>query len=71
MTKPIDITGKRFGLLTAKMRVGNANGAALWRCKCACGREVDVRIDYLKAGRRRQCHINNHPRESAKDLGID
>jgi hypothetical protein len=71
MTKPVDITKQSFGLLTAEMRVGSKNGAALWRCRCICGRKVNVRVDFLKAGKRKQCHIDHHPRESASDLGID
>jgi len=71
MTKPVDITGQTFGLLTAKMRVGSKNGAALWRCKCICGRVVEVRVDFLKAGKRKKCHKDNHAPESARDLGID
>lgn len=38
MVPPIDITGQRFGRLTAIRRAGsNKNGQALWFCKCVCG----------------------------------
>ena len=45
MTKPLDITGQRFGRLTAIERVGhNNNGHSLWKCLCDCGNEKVVMI---------------------------
>mgnify|MGYP003292394766 CR=1 FL=1 len=38
MSRLIDITGQRFGMLTAIRKVGTAHdGQALWLCKCDCG----------------------------------
>jgi len=38
MVKPIDLSGKTFGLLTAIRIVGSTkNKTNLWRCKCECG----------------------------------
>lgn len=39
-----DLTGQKFGLLTAIEYSGksNASGNAIWRCKCDCGNIVEV-----------------------------
>lgn len=41
MRVPRDITGLKFGRLTALTRIGTRNGKARWRFRCACGRNVD------------------------------
>lgn len=47
-----DLTGLRFGKLTVEGRSGNKakDGNPLWRCRCDCGREVDVRQSNLQSG---------------------
>lgn len=37
MNSAKDLTGQKFGRLTAIKRVGSRNGYALWECKCDCG----------------------------------
>lgn len=46
-TRVDDLTGKKFGKLTALYRVDdhvskNKNHRVVWHCKCECGNEVDV-----------------------------
>lgn len=56
MSKAIDLTGQRFGRLTAIERVGTAkNRQSLWKCKCDCGNEVTVPAYTLKSGRTTSC----------------
>lgn len=44
-----DITGDRFGLLTARQFVRrNDKREAIWRCECDCGKIVDVRMANLR-----------------------
>lgn len=52
-----DITGQRFGRLTATEYVGRyKNGRqALWRCQCDCGNEVFVPGRSLRAGMTKSC----------------
>lgn len=52
-----DITGHRFGRLTALEVVGTApnHGGYLWRCKCDCGNEHIVAYAKLSHGRVRSC----------------
>ena len=41
----IDLTGQRFGKLLVLEEVKDkraSNGAIIWRCKCDCGKEVEV-----------------------------
>ena len=50
-----DLTGQRFGTLTAREDVGSRNGSRLWRCECDCGREVFVESHRLTSGERPHC----------------
>lgn len=52
----IDITGKRYGLLTVVRYEGRAkNGHTLWLCKCDCGRETIVSRSNLRDGHQVSC----------------
>jgi len=56
MAQAIDLTGQRFGRLTALNRVGSTkSGAALWRLRCDCGGETTAHTGELRIGRRRSC----------------
>lgn len=55
MGKPlIDLTGQRFGKLTAIEKVGY-DGKSLWKCACDCGGECIVRSPHLRNGRQVSC----------------
>ena len=45
--KKIDITGKKFGRLTALYENGRRGKNILWRCKCICYRSDDWLIGVL------------------------
>lgn len=54
---PLDLTGQRFGALTALSlsdRVAK-NRRRYWRCRCDCGNEVEVRSDHLTSGATQSC----------------
>lgn len=54
--REIDITGRRFGRLTALERDGYSNSwQAMWICRCDCGNIVRVFKNNLMAGRVRSC----------------
>jgi len=43
-----DITGQRFGRLTALHRTGESrNGKIIWRCRCDCGQEIESSLGKL------------------------
>lgn len=56
MTKFIDLTGSRFGMLTV---VGEDFGSKMrhkvWRCMCDCGAISNVRGNSLKTGNTKSC----------------
>lgn len=50
------MTGLRFGRLTVLAKSGNAKGgAALWLCRCDCGRETNPRGADLRFGKATRC----------------
>ncbi len=52
----IDETGKRYGRLSVLEYVGNnKNGAALFKCKCDCGKEITVTGAKLRNGTTKSC----------------
>lgn len=52
-----DISGKKFGHLTAKYPVDEraANGNIVWYCECDCGNNINVRENSLVRGHTRSC----------------
>lgn len=51
-----DLTGRRFGRLFVSGYVGKAaDGRALWRCVCDCGKTTSVNVSQLKRGRTKSC----------------
>lgn len=51
-----DISGQKFGMLTAISVVGHAkNGHLIWKCLCDCGRYVDVDRSNLVSGGTKSC----------------
>lgn len=54
--RAIDLTGERFGKLTALQCVGRQDDAGyLWLCRCDCGNEVVKPVKYLRSGNVRSC----------------
>ena len=57
-----DITGMRFGKLTAIEPDGQViRGSAVWMCRCDCGGEVHAPLHQLTAGYRKRCGCLSHP----------
>lgn len=59
MSKKIDITGKRFGKLTAVKFSYTEKNKYYWDFKCDCGGETTLRTDYVKSGRVKSCGCLN------------
>ena len=56
MGKLIDLTGQRFGRLTAKSPEGrSSDGKILWACVCECGATATVRSSLLRSGHTKSC----------------
>ncbi len=63
-----DITGMRFGKLTA-IRPTDQRGSrrsTMWLCRCDCGGEITAELGQLTAGYRKSCGCLSHP--ARKDL---
>lgn len=58
-----DITGERFGQLTALYPTGakGRGGSLIWHCKCDCDGEVDAPLSQLRSGYRRSCGCLSRP----------
>lgn len=50
-----DLTGKKFGKLTAIAYDGKRGRKAYWVCQCECGKLKEVRADSLKSGKIQSC----------------
>lgn len=55
MGKINDLTGRRFGRLTALEYGGRKNGRTLWRCVCDCGEETITGYSNLLYGITKSC----------------
>lgn len=57
-----DITGMRFGKLTAIEPADiQKPGTTIWRCKCDCGGEINAPLPQLTSGYRKSCGCLSHP----------
>ncbi|XCP84627.1 transcriptional regulator [Roseburia hominis] len=58
-----DITGQRFGKLTAlyPTEKRGRDGSLIWHCRCDCGGEVDAPLHQLSAGYRKSCGCLSRP----------
>lgn len=50
-----DLTGRKFGRLTALEFSHSAKGQSIWKCKCDCGNETFVSAGHLKSGHTTSC----------------
>lgn len=50
-----DISGQKFGKLTALYPIDTQNKRTIWRCKCDCGNEKNISIYYLTNGISQSC----------------
>lgn len=55
MPKALDITGVRFGRLTAISYHSSSSQGRNWLCKCDCGTETYCEANQLKRGHKRSC----------------
>ena len=53
----LDITGKRYGKLTALYPLDRltSTGSVYWRCRCDCGNEVEASVSDLNKGNNKSC----------------
>jgi len=69
----LDLSGKKFGRLTARERIVKEDppNNLLWRCTCACGNVSDVSVRNLRRGAPQSCGcllIESRSKRRASDL---
>ena len=64
-----DITGRRFGRLTAQYPTDRRDkkGSVIWHCRCDCGNEVDVAYNSMMYANQISCGCRR--KEHDKELG--
>lgn len=57
MKYPEDLTGLKFTNLTVlgKVEGKQIEGCSVWRCRCDCGKEIEVGRKVLVVGRKKSC----------------
>ena len=53
--RKLDLTGQRFGMLTALRPAENVGRKTAWLCRCDCGNETVVTTQRLRNGHRTSC----------------
>ena len=62
-----NLIGQSFGLLFVLCRKGSSErGAALWLCRCACGKEIDATTGTLRFFGKDSCGCDSERRQKAK-----
>lgn len=68
MGKRIDITGQKFGRLTALNIAGkDSRGETIWHCICDCGNEKNVLSSNLRKGLTQSCGCLQKERAGKKN----
>jgi hypothetical protein len=55
MPKVINLAGKKFNKLSVIYKVGKSKSGSIWKCRCDCGKETEVRTDHLKDNSTKSC----------------
>jgi len=64
MPSMIDITGQRYGRLTAVSKSDSVNKRTYWNCVCDCGSQFKARTGFLRNGKTSSCGC--YQKESAR-----
>lgn len=68
--KLFDLTGKRFGKLTALYRTRKKCGVSAWVCRCDCGKEKVVRTSLLVNGTAQNCGCEPYKKHGLIDTRL-
>lgn len=55
MPKALDLTGQKFGRLTAIKKAPSRNKKTYWLCECECGNQKEVQTSHLMSGSIQSC----------------
>lgn len=68
MPKKIDLTGQKFGKLTALSPAPKVSNRTRWLCRCECGKEIIVDTADLRRGHTQSCGCYKAQRVSESSL---
>ena len=67
MTKALDLTGQKFGRLTATHPTEKrSQGRVVWHCECECGNTIEVASHSLVSGNTKSCGCLKKETESPR-----
>lgn len=66
----VDLTGQRYGRLTALYPAENIGARTAWLCRCDCGKEVVVPTNRLRCGHTKSCGCIYGPGGPRPALGL-
>jgi hypothetical protein len=64
-----DLTGQRFGRLTALKLVRYVGLRPYWSCQCICGKIITMRASSLKSGSFRACESLKEEQQKSRKMG--
>ena len=70
MSETKDLTGQRFGKLTALCQAEKPYPRVYWTCQCDCGSRVDVAANSLTSGHSKSCGCRKGIRYTGKRYGM-
>lgn len=63
-----NLVGQDFGRLTVTERAGSRSGRVVWKCRCACGKAVEVVSHALTSGHTTSCGCWRNERNSSTQV---
>ena len=72
-TRALDLTGQRFGYLTAVYPVEERgqDQSIRWLCRCDCGKQITVSSNLLRMGRTKSCSCRAYSMTNASKTYVD
>lgn len=68
--KKLDLTGQRYGKLSALAPAENVGNRTAWLCRCDCGQETVVKTHHLCSGHTKTCGCQNGAGGPRTALGL-
>ena len=65
MPTALDLTGQKFGALTAVSKAPSRSGKTYWLCRCECGNEKEVQTGHLTSGAIQSCGCKQHLKKNS------
>lgn len=70
MPTALDLTGQKFGALTAVSKAPSRSGKTYWLCRCECGNEKEVQTGHLTSGAIQSCGCKQHLKKNSGKMQL-